>query len=60
MPPGATIDLAALPKQHLNVRVNASPSQVGNVEITVDGTITHTENILPYSVFDDNNGIYAS
>jgi hypothetical protein len=57
---GTVINLATLPTQKLNIRANTNPSTVGSVLFTLDGaqTITRTENIVPYTLFGDQNGNY--
>jgi hypothetical protein len=54
---GATIDLAQLPVEALNVRADTSPSTVGSVRIGLNGHF-RTENNRPYSLMGDQGGDY--
>ncbi|TGE14053.1 InlB B-repeat-containing protein [Hymenobacter elongatus] len=57
---GAMLDLAALPTQNLNIRVNTSPAVVGSVAVVLTGTQeqVRTESMAPYALFSDANGNY--
>jgi PKD repeat protein len=56
---GATIDLAALPTQRLNVRANVSPATVGSVRFSYDAIANYrTESVTPYALAGDTNGNY--
>ena len=59
---GATLNLAAVPTTHLNIRANTSPPTVGSVVFVLSGqqTRTQTDSTVPYSLFGDNAGSYAS
>jgi hypothetical protein len=55
---GATIDLAALPTRHLNVRANLSAT-AGSVRFGYDGNTNHrTENSAPFALAGDSNTDY--
>ena len=57
---GATLNLATLVTRRLNIRANTSPATVGSVVFALTGTQTRnqTENVIPYALFSDNNGVY--
>lgn len=58
---GDTINLAALSTLNLNIRANTNPDTVGSVMFSLSGAEVrnHTENIVPYALFaDNNNGDY--
>ncbi|HZT78163.1 MAG TPA: malectin domain-containing carbohydrate-binding protein [Vicinamibacterales bacterium] len=58
---GATIDLAALPTLHLNIRANTSPSTVGSVRFRLDGNANfRTDNAAPYALSAETGGNYAA
>lgn len=56
----ATLNLATLPSQSLNIRANTSPAIVGSVKFALSGTQTRnqTETGAPYALFGDVNGNY--
>ncbi|QNF33724.1 Ig-like domain-containing protein [Adhaeribacter swui] len=58
----ATIDLATLATNNLNIRANTSPAEVGSVRFTLSGAAsrTHVESTAPYAVFGENEGNYYS
>jgi hypothetical protein len=59
---GDTIDLAALPTHHLNIRANTLPTIVGRVVFNLNGKLI-TENFIPYAIGGDahpNNGDYKA
>lgn len=59
LPNGATIRLSALPARNLNVRANTSPSTVGSVRFSYDGTSNfRTENAAPHALAGDTSGDY--
>ena len=62
LPTGTTLNLATLPSRNLNIRANTSPATVGSVVLALTGTQTRnqTENVAPYALFSDNNGVYYS
>ena len=49
----ATIDLARVGTA-LSIRANTTPRIVGSVDFVLDGTYTHTENVVPYTLCSDN------
>lgn len=57
---GAVIDLANIPGKSINIRANTYPSETGSVKFSLAGKQTRNqmENILPYTLFGDNNGDY--
>lgn len=60
---GDTLNVATLASLNLNIRANTNPDTVGSVMFTLSGqeSRTHTENIVPYALFADNNkGDYYS
>lgn len=60
---GDTLNLAALPSLNLNIRANTNPAAVRSVVFSLNGAEIrdHTENIVPYALFADNNkGDYYS
>ncbi len=56
---GHTINLAKLPTDHLNIRVNVQPPEVGSVVIVLNGN-KRTENVVPYAAKGDTGGDYIS
>ena len=61
LPSGSVLNLAALPTRNLNVRANPAPGSVGSVTFALSGAATraHTESVVPYALFSDQNGDYA-
>ncbi|MBJ6110377.1 PQQ-dependent sugar dehydrogenase [Hymenobacter sp. BT523] len=59
---GATLNLAALPSRNLAVRAVTNPATVGSVTFLLTGAqaITHTENLVPYSLLADSGGDYPA
>jgi hypothetical protein len=57
IPDGAVIDLTALNLTSISMRANTDPATVGSVIFTVDGAAFQTENIVPYALAGDNNGV---
>ncbi|TCJ12682.1 choice-of-anchor D domain-containing protein [Flaviaesturariibacter flavus] len=57
---GATINLATLPSQSLNIRANTTPATVGSVVFVLTGQQSKnaTETTAPYALFGDNSGNY--
>ena len=49
----ASIDLARVGTA-LSIRANTTPRIVGSVDFVLDGTYTHTENVVPYTLCSDN------
>ena len=49
----AAIDLAKVGTA-LSIRANTTPKIVGSVDFVLDGTYTHTENVVPYTLCSDN------
>ncbi len=43
-----------------NIRANTIPEQVGSVSFSLSGALTHTqtENVAPYALYGDVNGVY--
>lgn len=54
------INLAELPTNNLNIRVNTNPTTVGSVQMSLTGAMTHmiTESAAPYALYGDSNGNY--
>ncbi|MFD3003486.1 PQQ-dependent sugar dehydrogenase [Pontibacter toksunensis] len=51
---GATLNLADLPTQNLNIRANTTPANVGSVRFSFDGTENYrTESFSPYCIGGD-------
>jgi hypothetical protein len=49
IPAGATLNLATLPTQNVNIRANTSPATVGSVRFALDGNASYsTDNASPY------------
>lgn len=48
-----TIDLGKVGTA-LSIRANTTPAIVGSVDFVLDGTYTHTENAVPYTLCSDN------
>ncbi|UOQ96690.1 PQQ-dependent sugar dehydrogenase [Hymenobacter sp. 5317J-9] len=59
---GAALNLAALPTRNLGVRAVTNPATVGSVTFLLTGAqaITHTENLVPYSLLADSGGDYPA
>jgi hypothetical protein len=58
---GSTIDLAALPTVHLNIRANTSPAKVGSVRFRLDGnTNFRTDSATPYALSTESGGNYSA
>lgn len=58
-----TINLKDLSSVNLNIRANTDPGTIGSVGFRLSGAEVrnHTENIVPYALFaDNNNGDYYS
>ncbi|SHJ59615.1 Listeria/Bacterioides repeat-containing protein [Hymenobacter daecheongensis DSM 21074] len=57
---GATLNLATLPSQSLNIRANTSPATVGSVVFALSGAEVknQTESVAPYALFSDAGGDY--
>lgn len=57
---GATLNLATLPTDNLNIRANTSPATVGSVAFTLSGTQSHTrtESGAPYALFSGSGSNY--
>ena len=55
---GATLDLAALPTRHLNVRADFTGMSVGSVGFALDANRYRVENSPPYALTGDINGNY--
>ncbi|MDX2303580.1 MAG: DUF5060 domain-containing protein [Microscillaceae bacterium] len=56
---GGLINLATLPTNNLNIRVNTNPAVVGSVSINLNnGSILRIENAAPYALEGDDNGNY--
>ncbi|GAB3853117.1 hypothetical protein GCM10028822_21550 [Hymenobacter terrigena] len=57
---GAILDLATLPTRNLNIRANADPATTGSVVFALTGpqNQNQTENVAPYALFSDVNGVY--
>ncbi|MBF9254833.1 T9SS type A sorting domain-containing protein [Pontibacter sp. 172403-2] len=57
---GATINLAAMPIQNLNIRAYTSPATATSVEFELSGTQNKNviESIVPYDLFGDN-GVWS-
>jgi len=53
IPENATIDLGKVGTA-LSIRANTTPAIVGSVDFVLDGTYTHTENVVPYTLCSDN------
>lgn len=53
---GTVIDLATISGKAINIRANTSPQKIGSVIMNLSGTEVRTqkENILPYTLFGDN------
>lgn len=53
---GASLNLATLPAQSLNIRANTSPATIGSVKFALNGTQSYrqTESIAPYDLFGDD------
>ncbi|TGE25107.1 hypothetical protein E5K00_07880 [Hymenobacter aquaticus] len=58
---GAVLDLATLPTQHLNIRLNSTATS-GSVVFALTGAQTQnqTESVAPYALFSDSGGDYNS
>ncbi len=54
---GDTLNLATLATLNLNIRANTTPATIGSVVFKLSGVESrnHTENIVPYALFADNN-----
>lgn len=51
---GATLNLATLPTQNLNIRANTSPATVGSIRFTYDAATNYrTESMAPYCIGGD-------
>ncbi|MBD2722164.1 InlB B-repeat-containing protein [Hymenobacter armeniacus] len=59
---GATLNLATLPTRNLGIRANTNPATVGSVTVTLTGAqaMSHTENLVPYSLVADSGGDYPA
>ncbi|GAB3853112.1 hypothetical protein GCM10028822_21540 [Hymenobacter terrigena] len=59
---GAVLNLATLPTRNLNIRANANPATTGSMVMNLSGaeTRSQTENVAPYALFADLNGVYNS
>jgi anti-sigma factor RsiW len=58
LPDGATLDLAKLPTNRLNIRANIVPAQVGTVRFRLNGKERPKEEFAPYSLEGDTEGDY--
>jgi hypothetical protein len=57
---GQTIYLNDMPSTSLSMIANTSPTPVGSVEFVLDGSYSHTENLVPYSLCGKANPDYIS
>ncbi|MDO7852484.1 InlB B-repeat-containing protein [Hymenobacter convexus] len=59
---GATLNLATLPTRNLGIRATTNPATVGSVTFSLTGAqaMTHTENLVPYSLLADSGGDYPA
>ena len=58
---GATLNLATLPTQNLNIRANTDPAVVGSVRFALDQDSNYrTENSAPYALAGDKKGNYTA
>jgi hypothetical protein len=56
---GATINLATLPTDKLNIRADTDPATVGSVRFAYDGNANYrTENAAPYALAGDKSANY--
>ncbi|HEX6245314.1 MAG TPA: MYXO-CTERM sorting domain-containing protein, partial [Polyangiales bacterium] len=54
---GKVLDLSTLPP-NLTMRVDTDPPMVGSVAIRIDGTLVRTDNTQPYSISNEDRGMF--